>query len=355
MDFDLDDQQRELRDTARRFLEREAPVSYARAMMDDERGYRDDIWKRMAEMGWMALPFPEEHDGLGMGFVPLALLLAEMGRVVLPGPYFSSVALGGLAIAEAGSDEQRARLLPRIAGGAAITTVGIEGRVDVRNDRLFGELRFVPDGHVADVVIVVARTDDGEEGLFLAEPSERRTVLTMDQTRKVADLVFEASPAERLGAATREDVQRLSDRAAVALAAEMLGLCERALELSVDYAKERVQFGRPIGSFQAIKHRAADMFVDVESLRNAVYYAAWALERDHPDASMVASMAKAYAGDAARRVTSSGIQIHGGIGFTWEHDMHLYFKRAKADEVAFGDATFHRERIARLLRDRLRT
>jgi alkylation response protein AidB-like acyl-CoA dehydrogenase len=170
----------------------------------------------------------------------------------------------------------------------------------------------------------------------------------------VADLRFDEAPAERLGEAGWDAVRRILDRAAVALSAEMLGGAERVLELSVEYAKERVQFDRPIGSFQAVKHRAADMLLEVESLRSAVYYAAWAVERDHPDASLAASMAKAYASDAYRRVASSGIQIHGGIGFTWEHDLHLYFKRARASEAAFGDATWHRERMAGLLRQKYR-
>jgi len=351
MDFDLDDTQRELRDTARRFLEREAPTTYARAMMDDERGYTDEVWKRMADLGWMALPFPEEHGGLDLGFVALALVVTEMGRVVLPGPFLSTM-IGGLAIAEAGSDEQRARLLPSIVAGEARATLAHLGDVEERGGRLHGERRFVLDGHIAEHVVVVAHSADDEPGLFLAEPSARIGAPTMDETRKTAHLSFAGTDAEPLAKGGREVLHRAYDRACVLLAAEMLGCAERSTELAVDYAKEREQFGRPIGSFQAVKHRAADMHVEVESLRNAVYYAAWAIERDHPDAALAASMAKAYASDAARRVTQSCIQIHGGIGFTWEHDAHLYFKRVKLDEVAFGDATFHRDRVARLLEQR---
>ena len=367
MEFDLDDDQRALRDEARRFLEREAPVSYAREMMDDDRGYRDEVWRKMADLGWVGLPFPEEAGGLGQGFVALTILLSEMGRVVLPGPYFPTVVLGGQAILEAGTERQRKELVPAIAAGELITTLAYaepmghadpsalacEARGDGDGFRLFGEKRMVPDAMVADRIVVTARAADGPS-LFLVERDgvEVTPVLSMDRTRKVADLRLDGAVAERLGEADDDPIQRVLDRAAVGLAAEMLGGAERVLELSVEYAKQRVQFDRPIGSFQAVKHRAADMLLHVESLRSAVYYAAWAVERDHSDASLAASMAKAYASDAYRDVAASGIQIHGGIGFTWEADLHLYFKRAKASEIAFGDAVWHRERVARILRDR---
>ena len=356
MEFDLDAEQRALRDAARAFLEREAPIGYARAMMDDERGYRDDIWRKMAGLGWMALPFPDDSGGVGQGFVALAILLAEMGRVVLPGPYFSTVVLAGHAIAEAGTDPQRKELLRAICEGdlvAAFADAGdtVAATADGPGFRLDGEARFVFDGATAQKVVVAA----GDAGLFIAEkPAAATPVDVLDATRKVAHLRFDGTRAERLGesADAAHALQRVRDRACVGLAAEMLGAAERVAELAVDYAKHRVQFDRPIGSFQAVKHRAADMHMDVESLRNAVYYAAWAIERDHPDSSLAATMAKAYASDAFRRVSASGIQVHGGIGFTWEHDMHLYFKRAKASEVAFGSADHHRERMAQLLEQR---
>ena len=354
MEFDLDADQKALRDAARAFLEREAPIAYARAMMDDERGYRDDVWRKMADLGWMALPFPEDAGGVGQGFVALAILLSEMGRVVLPGPYFSTVVLAGQAIAEAGTDAQRKELLPAIAAGeliAAFADAGssVSATQDGERFSLDGEARFVLDGATAQKVVVSA-----DDGLFVADAAPATAVDVLDATRKVAHLRFNGTAAERLGdrADAARAKQRVLDRACVGLAAEMLGAAERVTELAVDYAKQRVQFDRPIGSFQAVKHRAADMHMDVESIRNAVYYAAWAIERDHPDASLAASMAKAYASDGFRRVSSSGIQVHGGIGFTWEHDMHLYFKRAKASEVAFGSADFHRERMARLLEQR---
>ena len=353
MELELSDEQRALREAARAFLEREAPVSYARAMMDDARGWRDDVWRKMAGLGWMGLPFPEDAGGVGMGFSALAILLAEMGRVVLPGPYFSSVVLAGHAVLEAGTEEQRKELLPAIASGettwaAALSDTGVEARTDGDAFVLNGEARYVFDGATADRMVVEA---GGE--LFVPDGAglTATPVELMDSTRKVAHVRFDGARAERLGDGDRGALERVLDRAYVGLAAEMLGGAERVVELSVEYAKQRVQFDRPIGSFQAVKHRAADMLLDVESLRNAVSFAAWAIERDHPDASIAASMAKAFASDAYRRVASSGIQVHGGIGFTWEHDMHLYFKRAKASEAAFGSADRHRERLAGLLEE----
>jgi alkylation response protein AidB-like acyl-CoA dehydrogenase len=352
MELLLSDEQRALREAARSFLEKEAPISYARAMMDDPRGRSDEVWRKMADLGWMGLPFPEEAGGVGLGFSSLAILLAEMGRVVLPGPYFSTVVLAGLTILEAGTDEQEKELLPAISAGDVTITAALTGDdVTVGPDSdLNGTARYVIDGATADRIIVAA-----EGALYLAEGDgvSATPVTAMDATRKVAHVRFDNARAERLGERdTSKAVARVLDRVYVALAAEMLGGAERVVEMSVQYAKERVQFDRPIGSFQAVKHRAADMLLDVESLRNAVSFAAWAIERDHPDAPVAASMAKAYACDAFRRVASSGIQVHGGIGFTWEHDLHLYFKRAKGSEAAFGSADFHRERLAGLLEQR---
>ncbi|MEX2555326.1 MAG: acyl-CoA dehydrogenase family protein [Actinomycetota bacterium] len=354
MELELSDEQRALREAARAFLEREAPVSYAREMMDDPRGWRDDVWRKMAALGWMGLPFPEDAGGVGMGFSALAILLTEMGRVVLPGPYFSTVVLAGHAVLEAGSEEQRKELLPAIASGeitwaAALSDTGVEARPDGDAFVLNGEARYVLDGATADRIVVEA---GGE--LFVPDGAglSATPVELMDSTRRVAHVRFDGARAERLGDGDHGALDRVLDRAYVGLSAEMLGGAERVVELSVEYAKQRVQFDRPIGSFQAVKHRAADMLLDVESLRNAVSFAAWAIERGHPDASIASSMAKAYASDAYRRVASSGIQVHGGIGFTWEHDMHLYFKRAKASEAAFGSADWHRERLARLLETR---
>ena len=368
MEFDLNDDQRALRDEARRFLEAEAGIAYAREMIEDPEGWRRDIWSKMADLGWMALPFPSAYGGIEQGFIALTIVLAEMGRVVSPGPYLSTVLLAGQAIHEAGSDAQRKELLPAIAAGEVVATLAVQegphwddtaietsAEPSGSGQALRGAKRFVTDAAHADRFIVAARSPDGP-ALFVTEPGIAGVHVTpatiVDGTRRVADVTFDGAPAEMLGEPGWDPIQRVLDRAAAGLAAEMLGGAERVLELSVGYAKDRVQFGRPIGSFQAVKHKAADMLLDVESLRSAVYYAAWALEREHPDASLAASMAKAYASDAGPRVAAAGIQIHGGIGFTWEHDMHLYFKRAKASEIAFGDASWHRERIASLLRPR---
>jgi len=355
MELLLSDEQRALRDAARTFLEREAPIGYARAMMDDPRGWRDEVCRKMAGLGWMGLPFPEDAGGVGMGFSPLAILLAEMGRVVLPGPYFPTVVLAGLSVLEAGSDAQKKDLLSAISAGdltmtAALTDANVDVRPDGDRVLLNGTARYVMDGATADRIVVAA---DGALYLLEGDGLSATPVNAMDATRKIAHVHFKDARAERLGDGdSTAAIERVLDRAYVALAAEMLGGAERVVEMSVGYAKERMQFDRPIGSFQAVKHRAADMLLEVESLRNAVAYAAWAIERDHPDASIAASMAKAYACDAFRRVASSGIQVHGGIGFTWEHDMHLYFKRAKASEAAFGSGDHHRERLARLLEQR---
>jgi alkylation response protein AidB-like acyl-CoA dehydrogenase len=322
----------------------------------------------MADLGWMALPFPAAYGGIDQGFISLTIVLAEMGRVVSPGPYLSTVLLAGNAILEAGSEAQRKELLPPIAAGELIATLALqdgphwddaaietEATPSGSGFALRGTKRFVTDAASAERFVVAARSAEGP-ALFVTEAGnpgvEVRPATIVDGTRRVADLTFDGAAAEMLGEPGWDAVQRVLDRAAAGLAAEMLGGAERVLELATAYAKDRVQFGRPIGSFQAVKHKAADMLLDVESLRSAVYYAAWALERDHPDASLAASMAKAYASDAGPRVAAAGIQIHGGIGFTWEHDMHLYFKRMKASEIAFGDASWHRERIAQILKPR---
>jgi len=305
------------------------------------------------------------------------VLMEEMGRVVMPGPFFSTVLLGGLAILEAGTPAQQQAWLPRIAGGEARATLAFtepSGRWDAGGVAtgarrtpsgwvLTGTKLFVPDAHLADVLVVVARTAEGgggEQGLGLflvpagTEGLEVKLLPTMDQTRKLCEVALRdvAVPADAVLGAPGQAWPRLArvlERATVALCAEMCGGAQKVLEMTTDYAKVRVAFGKPIGSYQGVKHRAADMLVDVENARSLTYYAAWAMDEDAPEAALAASMAKAYVSDAYRKVAGAGIQLHGGIGFTWEHDLHLYFKRAKSSEFTFGDATYHRERVAQLV------
>ena len=374
MDFGFSEEQEMLRKSARDFLAKECPMTYVRQMMEDERGFRDEQWQQMAGLGWMGLILPEEHGGAGLDFVDLIVVLEEMGRVVLPGPFFSTVVLGGAALLEGGSAAQKKELLPKLAAGKLRVTlaqlepsarwdaegIALEARPAGGGFKLSGTKLFVPDAHTADLLIVAGRApgSTGAEGvsLFLVDPKApgvSTTLLkTMDQTRKLCEVALRdvSVPAERvLGPAGWKLLERVTDRGKVGLCAEMCGGAQKVLEMSVDYAKVREQFGRPIGSFQAIQHKCANMLVEVESSKSATYYAAWAVANDVPEASLAAAMAKAYCSDAYRHTAGEGIQIHGGIGFTWEHDMHIYFKRAKSSEVTFGDATWNREIVAQLI------
>src|SRR5262245_52129766 len=381
MDFGFSQEQELLRQTARTFLEKECPSGFVRRMMDDPAGTTDEFWGKLAELGWLGLIYPEAQGGVGLGLVDLTVVLEEMGRAVMPGPFFSTVLLGGLAIREAGSDAQKAEWLSRIATGEVRATLALleesarwdAAGVDVSAKPgkapgsfvLSATKLFLPDRHTADLLVVTARTarptkEDRAHGVTLClVPVDRKRVVTthlptMDQTRKLAEVALqrvEVGPDAVLGPLHQgwPVVSRVLDRAAVALCAEMCGGAQKVLELSTEYAKVRVAFGRPIGAYQAVKHKCADMLVAVENAKSITYYAAWAADQDAPDAALAASMAKAFVSDAYRKVAGDGIQVHGGIGFTWEHDLHLYFKRAKGSEVAFGDATLHRERVARLL------
>jgi len=377
MDFGFSQEQELLRATARKFLESECPSAWVRARMEEPAGTTPEFWARLAEQGWLGLVYPEEYGGSGLGFVDLTVLMEEMGRVVMPGPFFSTVLLGGLAILEAGSAAQKTAWLPRLIAGearAALAWTEPNARWDAAGITLparpaadgwvlTGTKLFVLDAHLADVLVVAARTAEGPEpergvSLFLVPRDtpglEARLLPTMDQTRKLCEVRLQdvRVPAEAL-LGPRDGgwapLARVIDRATVALCAEMCGGAQKVLEMSTEYAKVRVAFGRPIGSYQGVKHKAADMLVEVENAKSLTYYAAWAVDEDSPEVPLAASMAKAYCSDAYRRVAGDGIQIHGGIGFTWEHDLHLYFKRAKSSEFTFGDATYHRERVARLI------
>jgi alkylation response protein AidB-like acyl-CoA dehydrogenase len=377
MDFAFSEQQDLLRTSARRFLERECPPDMVRRWSDDPQGYSPDLWQTMAAFGWMGLVLPETYGGSGLSFVDLTILMEEMGRVLLPAPFFSSIALGALTLLETGSDEQRQQMLPRLVRGETKVCValleadgrydprGISMRASIRGNRatLNGTKLFVVDAHVSDYIICVARTRGGrdpESGISLfvldiTSPGIACTpLMSIDQTRGLCEVSFTrvgVSLEAMLGGrdAAWPTLQRALDKATVALCAEMVGGAEKAMEMCVDYGKTRVQFGRPIGSFQAVKHKIADMKVWVENAKSVVYYAAWAVDRDAPEASRAASMAKAYCSEMYTQVTAAGIQVHGGVGFTWDHHMHLYFKRAKSSEVLLGDSTWHRERTAALI------
>ena len=378
MDFGFSQEQEMLRATARKFLEHECTSTFVRARMDEPAGVTDDFWAKLAEQGWLGLVFPEEYGGSRLGFVDLTVLMEEMGRCVMPGPFFSTVLLGGLTILEAGSPAQRKEWLPKLAAGQAKATLALtepNARWDAAGVTatakegkggfaLSGTKLFVPDAHLADVIVVVARTAEGktpEDGvsLFLVPKGvkglEVKLLPTMDQTRKLCEVTLKdaAVPAGALlggkGGAWSA-LARVIQRATIALCGEMCGGAQRVLDMTTEYAKIRVAFGKPIGTYQGVKHKAADMLVDVENAKSLTYYAAWAADENSPETALATSMAKAYVSDAYRKVSAAGIQLHGGIGFTWEHDLHLYFKRAKASEFTFGDATHHRERVAQLIK-----
>ncbi len=376
MNFGFNEEQELLRGTARKFFENECPSEVVRKLMDTPEGMTPALWGKLGEQGWLGLIYPEECDGMGLGLVDLVVLMEEMGRAVVPGPYFSAVLLGGLAILEAGTEAQKKEWLPKIASGQKratlawmepSATLGVEGVTLPAVEKggtftLSGTKLFVPDAHTADAIVVAARTTVGrsEDGvsLFLVPKGARglevKLLPTMDQTRKLcevtlADVVVGGEALLGAAGAGWTPLSRVLDRATVALCAEMCGGAQKVLDMTVEYAKIRHAFGRPIGSYQGVKHKAADMLVDVENSKSITYYAAWALDEGVAEGPLAASMAKAYVSDAYRRVSAAGIQLHGGIGFTWEHDLHLYFKRAKGSEFTFGDATYHRERVAQLV------
>ena len=376
MNFGFSDEQELLRSTARKFFENECPSETVRRLMDTPEGMSPELWGKLAEQGWLGLIYPETYDGMGLGFVDLTVLMEEMGRAVVPGPYVSTVLLGGLAILEAGNEAQKKEWLPKIAGGSKRATLGwmepsavlgpagvtLTAKAASGGHTLSGTKLFVPDAHTADAIVVAARTGGGagEDGvsLFLvprtARAVEVKLLPTMDQTRKLCEVTLTdvtLGPEALLGAPGLgwKPLERVLERACVALCAEMCGGAQKVLDMTVEYAKIRQAFGKPIGSYQGVKHKAADMLVDVENSKSITYYAAWAMDEGSSEGPLAVSMAKAYVSDAYRKVSAAGIQLHGGIGFTWEHDLHLYFKRAKGSEFTFGDATYHRERVAQLV------
>jgi len=358
MQFGLNESQEFLRDSARQFFAGECPISQVRRLMETDTGFDANLWGKLAEQGYTGILFPEEFGGVGLGIVELVLLMEEAGRALLPGPFFSTVVMAGSLLDALATKEQKKKYLAPICRGEARATVAFleaegswdlaEVRLTAVNGKLKGEKLFVPDAAVANWIFVVA-----SNGVFLVDSKEPRIrikpMLGMDLTRKLYSVQFDDVSGEKLGETAA--LVRPRGIATVALAAEMVGGMQRTLDVAVEYAKTRKQFGKPIGTFQAVQHQCADMYLETESARSAVYYAAWALQHHAPDAAAAVSIAKLYASDASRTVGNRGIQVHGGMGFTWENDLHLYYRRAKASESVFGDAAFHRERLARLTID----
>ena len=366
MNFAFSEEQEELRKVVRQFLESKSSETAVREQMETEQGYDEAVWSQMGDqLGLQGLVIPEEFGGSGYGFIELVVVLEEMGRRLLCAPYFSSVVLAAQTLLHSGDDAAKKELLPGIASGETIATLaftepngkwdesGITATAAKAGDgwTIDGTKMFVLDGHTAGLIIVAAKTDAGVS-LFTvtadASGLTRTPLSTMDQTRKQAKLEFSGTPASLLGTEGEgwNVLERVLDLAAVALAAEQVGGAQFVLEMAVQYAKDRVQFGRPIGSFQAIKHKCADMLLEVESAKSAAYYAGWCASELNDELPSVASLAKAYCSEAYFHATAENIQIHGGIGFTWEHPAHLYFKRAKSSELLFGDPTYHRELLA---------
>ena len=352
MRFEFDEDQRALKESARRFLTEQAGIGAARAAAE---GSPDpQLWERIAqELGWPALILPEEHGGFGLGYVELVALMEEMGAVLLCTPFFSTVCLAASAIMLCGSEEQQARWLPDIAeGGTAALGLseGVTARPVAGGWALSGRSVQVVDGQTADRLLVVATEPDGTRRVFAVPGADCAPRKTLDATRPMADLTLDVvvPEADRLPHAA---VAAVLDRARIALAAEQVGGAEACLSMAVEYAGVRKQFGRAIGSFQAIKHKCADMLLQVESARSACYHAGWVVDHAPEEISLSAATAAAYCGDAFFTCAGENIQIHGGIGFTWEHDAHLYFKRARTSRSLLGTTDAQRERLAAALLD----
>ena len=369
MNFGFSEEQEELRRMVRRFLEEKSPETEVRRLMATTEGYDEGVWRQMADqLGLQAMIIPESHGGAGFSYVELEVVLEEMGAALLCAPYFSTVALATNALLNSNDEVAMKQWLPSIASGDTIATLAItedSGRWELdavttsakkSGDAwtLSGHKSYVLDGHIAGLILVAARTPAGLS-LFAVEADAagltKTPLATMDQTRKQARLEFADTPAALVGrdGDAAPGLERTLQLAAVALAAEQVGGAQRVLDNAVDYAKNRMQFGRPIGTFQAVKHHCANMLLQVESAKSAAYYGAWAAATDDDELALAASLAKSYCSEAYFHCAAENIQIHGGIGFTWEHHAHLYFKRAKSSELLLGDPAYHRELLAQRL------
>ena len=365
MNFAFSEEQETLREFVRNFLEEKSAEAAVREQMETDEGFDPDVWQQMSEqMGLQSLIVPEEFGGQGFGYVELIVVLEEMGRALLCAPFFSSVVLAANTLIHSGDETAKADLLPKIASGTIATLAFTEenGKWDEsgitmqasessNGYTLDGSKMYVLDGNTAEIILVAAKTANGVSLFHVdagADGLTRTSLATMDQTRKQSKLDFSGTPATLIGEEGKgwDTLSTVLDLAAVGLAAEQVGVAQMCLDMAVEYAKVRVQFGRPIGSFQAIKHKCADMLLEVESAKSAAYYAGWCAAEMNDELPSTASLAKAYCSEAYFHSAAENIQIHGGIGFTWEHPAHLYFKRAKSSELLFGDPTYHRELLA---------
>jgi alkylation response protein AidB-like acyl-CoA dehydrogenase len=364
MDFGLSEEQQQLKESARAFLSGECPTTFVRKTMATDDGYPRELYEHIAKLGWTGLIVPEKFGGAGLGMLDMAMVLEEGGYAAMPGPFLFSSMLAASALKLSGSEKLNSKWLTALAEGRAIGTVAVvenAASIDPRDINsiaskaaagwhLNGTKMFVPYANVADFIVVAAK-HDSDIFLFVVDTKSPgvtiRSLKNLDLTRRVSSVELKSAPAERLKGGT-DLFAKLIDIAAIAVAADSLGGTERALEMAVDYSKVREQFGKPIGSFQALKHAAAEIVADVEPARAMLWYAAYSLDIDAPDAERVASMAKARLCDIYSRATDRAVLMHGGIGFTWEHDMHLWFKRARFNESCFGSPSFHRERVASL-------
>ena len=378
MDISLNKTQRDIAKEARRFLKKECPMEFVKEMCEDERGFTEDIWEKMADMDWMAMRIPESYGGIGMDLMDLNMVLEEMGRAVFPGPFFSTILLAAEAIMASGSDAQKNRYLPGIAdgnlrgtlamnepdGGADTDYIQMAARAEGDDFVLTGTKVSVPDAHVADVLVCAARTESGNDPnkgitLFLVDPREPGVSVsplpTMDSTRKLCVVEFKGVRLGKesiLGERHRGwgTLKQVLQRAQIGLSAECVGGAERVMEIATDYAKIRIQFNQPIGTFQAVKHRCAQMYLEAESARSLLYWGAWAQDYgDEKEAAVAASAVKSYCSETFTHNASGAIQVLGGTGFTLESEIHFYLKRAKGNEMALGDPAFHREQVMGLL------
>jgi 3-oxocholest-4-en-26-oyl-CoA dehydrogenase beta subunit len=369
MDLGLTEIQQMLKSSAREFLSQECPLTLVREMEEDQQGYTEELWRQIASLGWTGLVFPEQYGGSGGSFIDLAVLLEEMGRSLMPGPFFATVVLGGLTVLDAGNEEQKRDIIPQICSGQLRMTLaltepsatyepwGVETTAVRQGDsyQLNGTKLFVPDAHVADLLLVVARTSsisDPAQGITLFLVPGNSPGLNIAQLNTIAsdrqcEVVLEdvTVPAASVLGQARSAwpiVQRALHRAVAGKCMEMVGGADAVLEMTVDYAKQRTQFGRPVGSFQAVQHHCANMATDVEGSRHIAYQAAWRLSEGLPAEREVA-MAKAWISGAYQRVCATAHQCHGAIGFTKEHNLQLYTRRGKVQELSYGDANFHKE------------